>query len=92
MHALCRSSIRLLCTCTSRGLKSPPMKNADGWPQPRSGLTSELHDVLDTNGLPVRLALTIAKPDGRRVLALLAGLKSGSNVACRSADREYDAE
>ena len=47
----------------------------------------------DTNGLPVRLALTIGKAlDNCLVLALLAGPEIGSDVACGSVDRGYDAE
>ena len=44
---------------TSRGLESPPMQNTDG--APRSGLSGKLHAVVDTNGLPMRLALTTGK-------------------------------
>jgi hypothetical protein len=47
----------------------------------------------DTNGLPVRLALTTGKAlDNCLVLALLAGPEIGSDVACGSVDRGYDAE
>jgi hypothetical protein len=47
----------------------------------------------DTNGLPVRLALTTGKAlDNCPVLALLAGPEIGSDVACGSVDRGYDAE
>jgi hypothetical protein len=95
MHALGARmvdwSTRPLCTCTTRGPESPPMENTDGWP--RSGLSSKLHAVVDTNGLPVCLALTTGKAlDNCRVLALLAGPEIGSNVACGSVDRCYDAE
>jgi hypothetical protein len=54
------------------------------WPHERASRRSRYQ------WMAVRLALITG--DSRRVLALLAGLKSGSNVACRSADREYDAE
>jgi transposase len=84
-------STRPLCTCTTRGPESPPMENTDGWP--RSGLSSKLHAVVDTNGLPVCLALTTGKAlDNCLVLALLAGPEIGSDVACGSVDRGYDAE
>jgi hypothetical protein len=47
----------------------------------------------DTNGLPVRLALTPGKAlDNCLVLALLAGPEIGSNAACGSVARGYDAE
>ena len=93
MHSLSvrRRSTRPLRTCTSSGPESPPMENTDGCP--RSGLSSKLHAVVDTNGLPVRLALTTGKAlDNCPVLALLAGPEIGSDVACGSVDRGYDAE
>jgi hypothetical protein len=47
----------------------------------------------DTNGLPVRLALTTGKAlDNCLVLALLAGPELRSDVACGSVDCGYDAE
>jgi hypothetical protein len=45
----------------------------------RGGLTSKIHAVVDTNGLPVRLALTAGQShDNRLVGKLLSRLKSGS--------------
>jgi transposase len=45
----------------------------------RGGLTSKIHAVVDTNGLPVRLGLTAGGPhDNRLALSLLSRLKSGS--------------
>jgi transposase len=54
------------------------------------GLTSKIHALVDTNGLPVRLALTPGEAhDNRLALALLSGLKSGAMLL---ADRGYDAD
>jgi len=45
----------------------------------RGGLTSKIHAVVDTNGLPVRLALTTGEAhDNRLVAALLSDLRSGA--------------
>jgi transposase len=52
--------------------------------------TSKIHAVVDTNGLPVRLALTAAEAhDNRLAGRLLSRLKSGSMLL---ADRGYDAD
>src|SRR3989440_10678493 len=56
----------------------------------RGGLTSKIHAVVDTNGLPVRLALTTGEAhDNRLVLTLLSALKSGAMLL---ADRGFDAD
>ena len=56
----------------------------------RGGLTSKIHPVVDTNGLPVRLALTAGEaPDNRLEGNLLSRLKSRSMLL---ADRGYDAD
>jgi transposase len=56
----------------------------------RGGLTSKIHAVVDTNGLPVRLALTAGEAhDNRHADKLLSRLKSGSMLL---ADRGYDAD
>jgi transposase len=56
----------------------------------RGGLTSKIHVVVDTNGLPVRLALTAGEAhDNRLAGKLLSRLKSGSMLL---ADRGYDAD
>src|SRR5262252_2392143 len=56
----------------------------------RGGLTSKIHAVVDTNGLPVRLALTAGEAhDNRLAGSLLSRLKSGSMLL---ADRGYDAD
>jgi transposase len=56
----------------------------------RGGLTSKIHAVVDTNGLPVRLALTAGEAhDNRLANKLLSRLKSGSMLL---ADRGYDAD
>ena len=56
----------------------------------RGGLTSKIHAVVDTNGLPVRLALTAGQAhDNRLAGKLLSRLKSGTMLL---ADRSYDAD
>src|SRR2546430_5227119 len=56
----------------------------------RGGLTSKIHAVVDTNGLPVRLALTAGEAhDNRLAGRLLSRLRSGSMLL---ADRGYDAD
>ena len=54
----------------------------------RGGLTSKIHAVVDTNGLPVRLALTAGEAHDNRLAGKLSRLKSGSMLL---ADRGYDA-
>jgi transposase len=56
----------------------------------RGGLTSKIHAVVDTNGIPVRLALTAGEAhDNRLAGRLLSRLKSGTMLL---ADRGYDAD
>jgi transposase len=56
----------------------------------RGGLTSKIHAVVDSNGLPVRLALTPGQVhDNRLATKLLSRLKSGAMLL---ADRGYDAD
>jgi hypothetical protein len=56
----------------------------------RSGLTSRIHAVVDTNGHPVRLALTAGVAhDNRLAGKLLPRLKSGTMLL---PDRGYDAD
>src|SRR5207248_2129155 len=56
----------------------------------RGGLTSKIHAVVDTNGMPVRLALTAGEAhDNRLAGKLLSRLKSGAMLL---ADRGYDAD
>jgi transposase len=56
----------------------------------RGGLTSKIHVLVDSSGLPVRLALTTGEAhDNRLVPKLLSRLKSGSMLL---ADRGYDAD
>ena len=56
----------------------------------RGGLTSKIHAVVDTNGLPVRLALTAGEAhDNRLAEKLLSRLRSGAMLL---ADRGYDAD
>ena len=55
----------------------------------RGGLTSKIHPLVDTNGLPVRLALTAGEAhDNRLAGKLLSRLRSGTMLL---ADRGYDA-
>src|SRR5262245_21199222 len=56
----------------------------------RGGLTSKIYAVVDTNGLPIRLALTTGEAhDNRLAGKLLSRLKSGTMLL---ADRGYDAD
>jgi transposase len=56
----------------------------------RGGLTSNVHAVVDTNGMPVRLGPTAGEThDNRLADKLLSRLKSGSMLL---ADRGYDAD
>jgi transposase len=56
----------------------------------RGGLTSKIHALVDSNGLPVRLALSPGEAhDTRLARKLLSRLKSGSTLL---ADRGYDAD
>jgi transposase len=56
----------------------------------RGGLTSKIHAVVDTNGLPVRVALTPGEAhDNRLAGKLLSRMKPGSMPL---ADRGYDAD
>jgi transposase len=56
----------------------------------RGGLTSKIHVVVDTNGLPVHLGLTSGEAhDNRLCSILLAGLRPRTMLL---ADRGYDAD
>src|SRR3954464_12579593 len=56
----------------------------------RGGLTSKTHALVDTNGLPIRLAVTAGEAhDNRLASKLLSRLKSGTMLL---ADRGYDAD
>jgi transposase len=56
----------------------------------RGGLTSKIHAVVDTNGLPVQLALTAGEAhDNRLAGKLLSRLRAGTMLL---ADRGYDAD
>ena len=56
----------------------------------RGGLTSKIYAVVDTNGSPVRLALTTGEAhDNRLAPKLLSRLKTGTMVL---GDRGYDAD
>src|SRR5579883_1189616 len=65
-------------------------KQEAGMGRSRGGLTSEIHAGVDSNGLPVRLALTAGEAhDDRLAATLLSRLQSGAMLL---ADRGYDAE
>jgi len=56
----------------------------------RGGLTSKIHAVVDSNGLPVRPALTAGEAHDNRLAGnLLSRLKPGTMLL---ADRGYDAD
>jgi transposase len=56
----------------------------------KGGLTSKIHALVDSNGLPVRLALSPCEAHDNRLAGnLLSRLKSGSMLL---ADRGYDAD
>lgn len=56
----------------------------------RGGLTSKIHALVDTNGLPVRVALTPGEAHDKRLAGkLLSCLKPGAMLL---ADRGYDAD
>jgi transposase len=56
----------------------------------RGGLTSKIHALVDTNGLPIRLAVTAGEAhDNRLAGKLLSRLKAGTMLL---ADRGYDAD
>ena len=56
----------------------------------RGGLTSKIHAIVDTNGLPVRLGLTPGEAhDNRLCPVLLSGLRPRTMLL---ADRGYDAD
>ena len=56
----------------------------------RGGLTSKIHALVDTNGLPIRLAVAPGEAyDNRLAGKLLSRLKAGSMLL---ADRGYDAD
>ena len=56
----------------------------------QGGLTSKIHAVVDTNGLPVRLGLTAGEAhDNRLALKSFISARSGSMLL---ADRGYDAD
>jgi transposase len=65
-------------------------KNQEDIGRSRGGLTSKIHAVLDTNGLPVHLALTPGEAhDNRLCSALLSALFPQTMLL---ADRGYDAD
>jgi transposase len=56
----------------------------------RGGLTTKIHAVVDTSGMPVRLALTTGEAhDNRLALTLLSGPRSRAMLL---ADRGFDAD
>src|SRR6266545_1528758 len=74
-------------TCYNRFVR---WRRAGVWDQIMKALTADHHAVVDTGGLPVRLALTTGEAhDNRLVLTLLSGLTSGAMLL---ADRGFDAD
>jgi transposase len=56
----------------------------------RGGLTSKIHAVVDTKGLPVHLGFTLGEAhDNRLCSVLLSGLRPRTMLL---ADRGYDAD
>jgi hypothetical protein len=73
---------------SARRLHQSEQKTSIG--RSRGGLTSKIHAVVDTNGLPVQLALSAGEThDNRLAGSLLSRLKPGSMLL---ADRGYDAD
>src|SRR3954466_10997261 len=69
--------------CITRNRRQPMGRS-------RGGLTSKIHALVDTNGLPVRLALTAGEAhDNRLAGKVLSRLKSGTMLL---ADRGYEAD
>ena len=56
----------------------------------RGGLTSKIHAVVDTNGLPVHLALTPGEAHDKRLCSVLLGALHPKSMLL--ADRGYDAD
>ena len=56
----------------------------------RGGLTSKIHTVVDTNGLPVHLALTPGEAHDNRLCSVLLGSLPPKTMLL--ADRGYDAD
>ena len=55
----------------------------------RGGLTSKIHPLVDTNGLPVRLAVTAGEAhDNRLAGRLLSRLKSGTTLLAFAKDEK----
>jgi transposase len=82
------SSVQMIDTSIARACIIRNRKQSVG--RSRGGLTSKIHALVDTNGLPVRLALTAGEAhDNRLAGKLLSRLKSGSMLL---ADRGYDAD
>jgi transposase len=59
------------------------------WARSRGGLTSEIQAVVDSSGLPVRLALTRGEVHDNR---LAAKLLLPPEIAINAVDRGYDAD
>ena len=69
---------------------APWQNNHQDMGRSRGGLTSKIHAVVDTNGLPVHLALTAGEAhDNRLCSALLSALLPQTMLL---ADRGYDAD
>jgi transposase len=67
-----------------------PLARNSPWGRSRGGLTSKIHVVVDSSGLPIRLALTTGEAHDNRLAAkLLSRLKARSMLL---ADRGCDAD
>src|SRR5258708_2838826 len=67
------------CACTSKAPVSPDNNHQD-MGRLRGGLTSKIHAMVDTNGLPVRLALTPGEAHDNRLCSVLLRLASADDV------------
>ena len=71
-----KSSTRPSCACISTP-PALPEAASQSMGRSRGGLTSKIHAVVDTNGLPVRLGLTAGEAhDNRVAFSLLSSLRS----------------
>src|SRR6266481_3442922 len=67
------------CACTSMAPVSPDNNHQD-MGRSRGGLTSKIHAMVDTNGLPVRLALTPGEAHDNQLCSVLLRLASADDV------------
>ena len=65
-------------------------QQSSGYGSPARGLTSKIHAVVDTNGLPVHLALTPGEAHDNRLCSVLLSALLPKTMLL--ADRGYDAD